>query len=149
MKGNYESAIADFQKAIELNPNEPTPYENLGKAYYLKGNMQDALQAYQKLIELEPQGDQAQYYLGIVQKAMNQFDHAVQAFTQAIQRNDQEAIYYFSRGEAYYNLGEFQKAKTDFEEGLSLAPEFDKNQAIHFFMQNIKQKLSEGKRETK
>jgi tetratricopeptide (TPR) repeat protein len=115
----------------------------------LKGNMQDALKAYQKLIELEPQADQGQYYLGIVQKAMNQFDHAVQAFTQAIQRNDQEAIYYFSRGEAYYNMGEFLKAKTDFEEGLSLAPEFNKNQAIHSFLQNIKQKLSESKHHEK
>ena len=47
--GNYELAIADYSKTLEINPNMPQVYYNRSLAYYEKKAytfaLQDALQA--------------------------------------------------------------------------------------------------------
>lgn len=36
-KGEYDRAIADYNKAIEINPRDDKAYNNRGSAYYYKG----------------------------------------------------------------------------------------------------------------
>jgi len=38
-KGDYDLAISDFTKAIEINPRDAEAYYNRGVAYYHKGNI--------------------------------------------------------------------------------------------------------------
>ncbi len=41
-KGEYEKAISDYSKAIEINPTYASAYGNRGYTYYLKRNMRKA-----------------------------------------------------------------------------------------------------------
>ena len=41
-KGEYNKAIADYNKAIELNPKDADAYNNRAIAYYHKGNIEKA-----------------------------------------------------------------------------------------------------------
>ncbi|MEO0564440.1 MAG: tetratricopeptide repeat protein, partial [Chloroflexota bacterium] len=41
-RGQYETAIADCTRAIELRPHEATPYLNRGSAHYQLGNSEAA-----------------------------------------------------------------------------------------------------------
>ena len=43
LKGEYDSAIVDFTKAIELNPNYAIAYNNRGVAYHLKKEYDSAI----------------------------------------------------------------------------------------------------------
>ena len=36
-KGQYDRAISDYNKALEINPRFAEAYNNRGRAYYLKG----------------------------------------------------------------------------------------------------------------
>ncbi|HXY90760.1 MAG TPA: tetratricopeptide repeat protein, partial [Xanthobacteraceae bacterium] len=51
-KGDYDRAIADFNKVIELNPNYAKAYINRGNAYDNKGDHDRAIADYNKAIEL-------------------------------------------------------------------------------------------------
>ena len=42
MKGNYDRAIADLTRAIELTPDYALAYELRGKAYQKKGDLDRA-----------------------------------------------------------------------------------------------------------
>src|SRR3990170_3886782 len=53
-QGNYDQAIAEFNKALELDPNSVKAYDGRGIAYYYQGNFDQAITDYSKVIELDP-----------------------------------------------------------------------------------------------
>ena len=76
-KGDYSSAIANFSKALELNPN-------LGDAYYLRGtskkrigDMNGAIADYSKAIEIQPRYLMAYYSRGCLNYDSQNFTDAL------------------------------------------------------------------------
>lgn len=61
-RGEYEKALADHNKAIELEPTMAQPYINRGNVYHHMQNLDAALQEYQKAIELATTPDYLPYY---------------------------------------------------------------------------------------
>jgi tetratricopeptide (TPR) repeat protein len=53
-KGDYDKAIADCDKAIELKPKNAAAYDNRGNVYQAKGDHDRAISDYDKAIELDP-----------------------------------------------------------------------------------------------
>jgi len=53
-KGKLDQAIADYTKALELNPKFDWAYYNRGNAYEKKGRHARAIADYTKVIELNP-----------------------------------------------------------------------------------------------
>jgi len=51
-KGNYDRAIADFTKQIEIEPNNPEAYRGRSLAYADKRDNASALADYNKAIEI-------------------------------------------------------------------------------------------------
>jgi tetratricopeptide (TPR) repeat protein len=62
----HMDAIAEYEAAIKLAPNEPRLHEELGTEYRLAGKMQEAEQAYLKELEIDPENTTAQYKLGVI-----------------------------------------------------------------------------------
>jgi tetratricopeptide (TPR) repeat protein len=54
-KGDLDGAIADFTKAIELNPQDAAAYFNRGSVRDEKGDHDGAITDYNKAIEFNPQ----------------------------------------------------------------------------------------------
>jgi Flp pilus assembly protein TadD len=52
MKGQYDQAISDFNKAIEINPKYANAYNNRGIVYISLGNMVSACHDWLKACEL-------------------------------------------------------------------------------------------------
>jgi len=65
-KGKYDDAIADFDKAIALDPNDAAAYGNRGNAYYSKGEVDRAIADYTKAIALDPNFADAYTNRGVV-----------------------------------------------------------------------------------
>ena len=53
-RGDYEKAIADFSKAIELDPNYADAYYYRGEVYKDRGELQRAKDDYKRAGELNP-----------------------------------------------------------------------------------------------
>ena len=53
-KSQYDKAISDYTKAIEINPRFAEAYYNRGLAYGKKGQYDKAISDYTKAIEINP-----------------------------------------------------------------------------------------------
>src|SRR5262249_26300200 len=63
-KGNYDDAVADFRKALEINPELGEAHFNLAGALLQKGETQAALESFRAALKLAPQWPEAHYQLG-------------------------------------------------------------------------------------
>ena len=72
----YQGAIADFSKAIELDPNYSSAYNNRGISKYNLQDYQGAIADYSKAIELDPNDSDAYYNRGLSKLKLNQKNSA-------------------------------------------------------------------------
>jgi tetratricopeptide (TPR) repeat protein len=61
-KGQYDQAISEFSKAIEIDSSIAVAYFNRGLVYLGKGQLDEALSDFNKSIEIDPRDGQAYYY---------------------------------------------------------------------------------------
>jgi protein O-GlcNAc transferase len=80
----YESAIQDYQRFIELIPTTPFGYYNLGKALGLINRHDEALINYEKAITLNPAYAEAYINVGNILSALNRHDEALINYEKAI-----------------------------------------------------------------
>lgn len=64
VKGEYDSAVSDYNEAIKLNPKDATVYLNRGRAHLNKKNYDLAIDDYNKVIELNPSEAMAYFNRG-------------------------------------------------------------------------------------
>ena len=69
---DYKGAVADYSKAIELNPNYSEAYVNRGISKYVLQDYQGAIADYSKAIELNPNLSEAYNNRGISKYMLNQ-----------------------------------------------------------------------------
>ena len=82
-KGNSEDAIADFNKAIELNSKLFHPYYNRGNAYLQKRDFDRAIEDYSTAIELNPELGPAYCNRGEAWLCLTEWDKAKTDLTAA------------------------------------------------------------------
>jgi tetratricopeptide (TPR) repeat protein len=90
-KRDYDQAIQDFTKAIELNPRNGVVYYNRGVAYGEKGQDDQAIQDFTKAIELNPRFAEAYYSRGSAYGEKGQHDQAIRDLKKACELGLQDA----------------------------------------------------------
>jgi tetratricopeptide (TPR) repeat protein len=123
-KRNYDQAIEDYSKAIELNPQYADAYSNRGNAYYDKRNYDQAIEDYSKAIELNPQYAIAYYNRGNAYYNKRNYDQAIEDYSKAIELNPQYADAYSNRGNAYYDKRNYDQAIEDYSKAIELNPQY-------------------------
>jgi len=109
-QGDYEQAIADYTKAIELDPGDAGVYYYRGFAYTDLGNYEKAIADYIKA--------------GNAYRELGDYEQAVAAYTEAIELNPNYAVAYFYRGLAYVDLDKYDQAVTDYTKAIELDPNY-------------------------
>ncbi len=112
-KGNYDQAILDYSKAIELSPNYVPAYNSRGNAYQNKGNLDQAILDYSKAIELSPNYVPAYNSRGNAYQNKGNLDQAILDYSKAIELSPNYVPAYNSRGNAYYHKKEYDKTWAD------------------------------------
>jgi tetratricopeptide (TPR) repeat protein len=121
-RGAMDRAIADFNRAILLDPRQTRAYNNRGIAYLSKGILERALQDFNKSVELDTGYFDAFDNRGIIYDCTNEFDKALADFARAIALKPDYAKAYINRGIAYTRHGFFDLAVRDFDRAIVLDP---------------------------
>ena len=75
--GNYQGAIDDWSKAIEINPQNAIAYNNRGSAKDDLGDHQGAITDYTKAIGIDPRDADFYYNRGYVKDNLEDYQGAV------------------------------------------------------------------------
>jgi tetratricopeptide (TPR) repeat protein len=126
-RGKCALAIADYNKAIDLDPKLASAYNNRGYCYLEADKPDLALADYTKAIELEP-GDGFTYWnrAGIYVDS-ERYDLAIADYTKAIDLDFKVADSYVGRAQAYDKKGDAKLALADYTKAIELDPDNAKN----------------------
>ena len=84
--GEYDEAIAEFKKAISINPNNESAYNGLGGVYHQAGEYDEAIAEFKKAISVNPNSLRAYNGLGLVYSEQGKYDLAVRFYQKLTQR---------------------------------------------------------------
>lgn len=123
--GQFDSALSDFNKALELNPNDYVVYYNRGLVYQNKENLDKAVADYSKCIEINPNYIYAYNNRGLIYDTRREYDKALVDYNKAIQLDPTKSYPFANRGILYFNNGDYDKALTDLNQAIQLDPNND------------------------
>lgn len=120
-KQRYSEAIADYTKAIELEPTYLSAYQKRAKAYwtYFDDKNDLAIADYTKAIDYEPSAA-AYSYRASAYSEQKKYDLAISDFTKSIEMNPQDAEAYASRAYIYCLSGKKILAAADEKKTIEL-----------------------------
>ncbi|MFX0200285.1 MAG: tetratricopeptide repeat protein [Candidatus Hodarchaeota archaeon] len=121
-KGNFELAIRELSKAIELKPGWALLYVARGNAYGNKGNFYEAIKDYNKAITLDPTFAYAYTERGVTYAGNGDYERAIRDFNIAIKLDSKNASAYKNRGNAFFYQGRFALAEADYRAYLRMKP---------------------------
>jgi tetratricopeptide (TPR) repeat protein/serine/threonine protein kinase len=120
-KHDYDGAIAEFKKAIVLNPENAMAHYNLGRALEGKGRLDDAIDAYRKSVQLKDDNATVQNKLGNALYERARTDEAIDAYQKAIRIKKDDASYHVNLGNALVKKkGRLDDAVAEYETAIRL-----------------------------
>ena len=143
MLEQYERAIEDFDKAIELEPDYVDAYINRGIGYFKQGKYECAIEDYDKAIEISPDLPEAYNNRGISYFKQGKYECAIEDYDKAIELKPDYADAYNNRGLSYSLIKETQRALFDYDKAIEIDPN---NSEVYYNRGNSYTDLKQYKR---
>ena len=121
-KGDWETALVDFNRAIRMQPQLADTYNNRGNVWQQQGDLEKALADFNQAIKLNPRHSAAFNNRANLYQAKGNLAEAVADYSQSISLNPAKAIAFANRGLTLLQLGHFAEANADFQHALALNP---------------------------
>lgn len=121
-KEDWDLAITEYTKAIQLDPKRARAYAGRGVAYVWKREWDRAISDCSASIQLDARNPDAFCGLGNAYLQKGELDKAIANLSETIRLDPRFAEAYANRGLAYGQNGELEKAITDCSEAIRLDP---------------------------
>lgn len=136
--GNYYEGMPDYQKSLDLNPENNYALINRGYTYNLLEQYEKAIADFDKAIRIEPELAYSYNNRGLAKIKLGQENEGLKDINTSMDLDDKDSY-------AYRNLGIYHYDKTDFSKALKYfekAQKLDKHtHLITDYIENTKEKL--------
>lgn len=120
---NYEGAVVEYQKAVEIAPNQPGTHFKLGDLYWSLSRWNEAGEQFKAEIVNDPRNCQSHWKLGnILLQQSQQLDEALGHIDQALKLCPTHADVLLDRGRILLKLHRAPEALPYLEEGAKYHP---------------------------
>jgi tetratricopeptide (TPR) repeat protein len=124
LKNDYDRAIADYDRSIEIDPKSAKAFDLRGNAYRDRHDEEHAIADYDQAIKLDPNTAVALRDRGLAYRAKHDYDHALADYNEALRIDPHYRDAINERGMTYDNKGDYDRAIADFNEAVRIDPTF-------------------------
>ena len=121
-KGDLDGAIADYSKAIEINPRYAEAFASRGLARKTKGNLDGAIADYDNAIALNPRLKEAYNNRGLARQLNGSLDAAIADFDKALALDPHYAGAHYNRASAARAKGDLKLAIAELTKAIESPP---------------------------
>ena len=119
-RGNYDSAIAEFRKAVHLNPDWAENHLNLGRALFTVGRFPEAQQAFAMALRQTPNEWRGHVLMGITLARQNNMEGGLKELEIAAQLSPTTAEVHYNIAVILAQQGKMDEAVKEYQETLRL-----------------------------
>lgn len=124
---NYDKAIIDFKKVIQIDSNNFSAQYNLGKLYERMGNFNKSLSSYSKAIEANDSISSLYLNRGFIYLKLEKHSLAIKDFESALinpENDEEDSFIHNNLGFAFFKQGNFNEAVKNIKKAIEL---FERN----------------------
>ncbi|WP_414621195.1 tetratricopeptide repeat protein [Calothrix sp. CCY 0018] len=122
--GDFEQAIASYDKAIEIKPDYYEAWVNRGVALGELGRFEQAIASYDKAIEIKPDFHEAWGNRGVALDELGRVEQAIASYDKAIEIKPDYHEAWGNRGIALIELGRFDQAIASSDKAIEIKPDY-------------------------
>ena len=122
-QGKASEAIAQYQQALQFDPNYVQAYNNLGAAYKELGKIDEAIKQYEQALRLYPHFPEAYFNLGAALEAAGRNNEAIEHYEEALRLRPDFFEAHYTLGGILMRQGRIQEAIEQYNEALKIQPD--------------------------
>jgi tetratricopeptide (TPR) repeat protein len=119
---DYEKAIPDFEKAVELDPKNATLHLQLGSAREKQGKLDEAISAFRQAIELSPKDASSHRGLTLALLNLMKSDNSTDQLRKTAEQNPGPATAYLILGSILHDKKKPDEAVACYRRAIELDP---------------------------
>ncbi|HUI06133.1 MAG TPA: tetratricopeptide repeat protein [Verrucomicrobiae bacterium] len=120
--GKIQEAIANYQQALQVTPDDALTHYNLGTALAEAGQVPEAIAQYEQAVQIQPDFAYAHNNLGLALAKLGRTPEAIAQYEQALRYLPDVPETHNNLGNALFQTGKIDEAIRHYEEALRLNP---------------------------
>ena len=122
LRNEDQAATAEYERALELHPNDPVGHTKLGMSLQRARRLGQAEKEYEEALRLNPNYAEAWNNLGTVQHGRAKYKQAIKSYRKAVSLRPNLAQAHKNMGSAYFALHRYDAGLEAFQSAFSLDP---------------------------
>jgi tetratricopeptide (TPR) repeat protein len=123
IRGEWDEAIAEYEKALVMDPEDTLAYFGLGQVYQAQARREEAQAAYRQAIAACPENILARISLAGIYAAEGKTEEATSRYQEAIRLRPDYLASFEALGDLYRAQGEDGEAFRQYEKAIEFPPE--------------------------
>jgi len=119
---DYNAAISDLNKAMQLAPDDAHLTSERGLIYFMAKKEDKAISDFDKAVELEPENPFRYASRAFIKDRLNDLEGAKADYQKALELDPEDAISYNNLGLVLDKMGHKKKADDNFEKAATIDP---------------------------
>lgn len=119
-KFNLSAAKANYEKALERNPNHFQSLTNLANLFAREGNLVEAVRLYKKTLTINPLYSEAYSGLGGIYTDLELYDQSTEQNQKSIELDGDDPNYYYRLAVNYYRMKDYAQLDQVIQKLLAL-----------------------------
>jgi Flp pilus assembly protein TadD len=124
MVNDFQGALTDLQKAVDLNPELPDVFAYYGAALVATGDQEGAKQAFAKALQQDPNNFEPNLRMGFLLRNDNEFEDAMKYLKRALEVRPGDPGVRYQIAAVELSQGNVEQARVDLESLVKESPDF-------------------------
>lgn len=123
-ENSTQPAFLEFQKAIDMNPDDKLSHYALGHIYFTQKKYQESLREFERVVKIDPNYSEAYNYSGTVYEAMGDLGSALNSYQKALKNKLYQTpqFVHYNIAAIYFKQQKYQEAIRELQESVHIDP---------------------------